>query len=93
MGAIIGPSPQAQFETTESLSIVQRALESLEVERRGLFILFEIEGDLCDDIAAGLGIPVGTVYSRLHAARREFQKAYDRLAVRAEKSVQPGAWR
>src|SRR4051812_44861141 len=78
------PSPQAQFETTESLSIVQRALDSLEVERRALFVLFEIEGESCDDIASGLGIPVGTVYSRLHAARREFQKAYDKLAVRAD---------
>jgi len=87
------PSPQAQFETTESLSIVQRALDSLEVERRALFVLFEIEGESCDDIAAGLGIPVGTVYSRLHAARREFQKAYDKLAVRAEKPAQPGVWR
>jgi RNA polymerase sigma-70 factor, ECF subfamily len=87
------PSPHTQVETSESLSIVQRALDSLEVERRALFVLFEIEGESCDDIAAGLGIPVGTVYSRLHAARREFQKAYDKLAVRAEKPAQPGVWR
>jgi RNA polymerase sigma-70 factor (ECF subfamily) len=47
-------------------------------------VLFEIEGESCDDIAAGLGIPVGTVYSRLHAARRDFQKAFAKLAGRVQ---------
>jgi RNA polymerase sigma-70 factor (ECF subfamily) len=78
------PSPQAQAEAAESLSIVQRALDTLDVERRSLFVLFEIEGESCDDIAAGLGIPVGTVYSRLHAARRDFQKAYAKLTGRVQ---------
>ena len=88
------PSPQAQAEASESLSIVQRALDTLDVERRALFVLFEIEGESCDDIAAGLGIPVGTVYSRLHAARRDFQKAFAKLAGRVQTSrQQAGAWR
>ena len=78
------PSPQAQAEASESLSIVQRALDTLDVERRALFVLFEIEGESCDDIAAGLGIPVGTVYSRLHAARRDFQKAFAKLSGRVQ---------
>ncbi len=86
------PSPHAQAEAAESLSIVQRALESLDVERRALFVLFEIEGESCDDIAAGLGIPVGTVYSRLHAARRDL--AYAKLTGRVQASrQQPGVWR
>src|SRR4051794_31487691 len=78
------PSPQARAEATESLSIVQQALESLDVERRALFVLFEIEEESCDEIAAGLGIPVGTVYSRLHAARRDFQKAFSKLSGRVQ---------
>ena len=49
---------------------MQRALDTVDVERRALFVLFEIEGESCDDIAAGLGIPVGTVYSRLHYGTR-----------------------
>jgi RNA polymerase sigma-70 factor (ECF subfamily) len=88
------PSPDSQAEAAESLSIVQRALDSLDVERRALFVLFEIDGESCDEIAAGLGIPVGTVYSRLHAARRDFQKAYAKLAGRVQTPAQQaGAWR
>jgi RNA polymerase sigma-70 factor (ECF subfamily) len=88
------PSPDSQAETAESLSIVQRALDSLDVERRALFILFEIEEESCDEIAAGLGIPVGTVYSRLHAARRDFQRVYAKLIGRVQAPTQqPGAWR
>ena len=43
-------------------------------------MLFELEGESCDAIAAGLAIPVGTVHSRLHTARREFAAAFAQLA-------------
>ena len=65
-----------------SIDRVQQALEALDDERRAVFVLFELEGESCDAIAAGLGIPVGTVYSRLHAARRKFRKAHERLLAR-----------
>jgi RNA polymerase sigma-70 factor (ECF subfamily) len=38
-------------------------------------VMFEIEGYSCDEIAVELGIPIGTVYSRLHAARRTISGA------------------
>ena len=44
-----------------------------------VFILFELEGESCDSIAAGLGIPIGTVYSRLHKARKLFMEVHSRL--------------
>jgi len=62
----------------QALTRVQQALDALDLDRRAVFVLFELEGESCDEIAAGLGIPVGTVYSRLHAARREFQRTYER---------------
>jgi RNA polymerase sigma-70 factor (ECF subfamily) len=58
---------------------VGRALETLSLEHRAVFILFEMEEESCESIADGLGIPIGTVYSRLHAARDRFRKAYGRL--------------
>lgn len=78
--------PDQTAERRSSLRIVERALDGIDVDKRAVFILFEIEGASSEDIAAGLGIPLGTVYSRLHAARKEFQKAYDRLAGDAKKS-------
>ncbi len=72
-------SPSDRTESRQSLSRVQQALETLTPEKRSVFVLFELEGESCDSIAQGLGIPVGTVYSRLHAARRDFAKAHTRL--------------
>jgi RNA polymerase sigma-70 factor (ECF subfamily) len=41
-----------------------------------VFVLFELEGEPCASIATALGIPTGTVYSRLHHARRRFLEAW-----------------
>ena len=72
-------SPHENAEQRQALARVDRALQSIDVDRRAVFVLFEIEGEPCDAIAAGLGVPVGTVHSRLHTARREFAEAHARL--------------
>jgi RNA polymerase sigma-70 factor, ECF subfamily len=74
-----GGDPLAGAIQAQALANVQRALDSLELERRALFVLFELEGESCDALAAAFGVPVGTIYSRLHAARSEFLGAYRRL--------------
>ncbi|AKT37910.1 uncharacterized protein CMC5_020530 [Chondromyces crocatus] len=80
-------SPHEIAEHRDALSRVQRALDSVDVDRRAVFILYEMMGESCDDIAQGLGIPIGTVHSRLFAARRAFQKAHERL-VRSPSMVE-----
>lgn len=62
----------------EQLDRVQRALDGLSDDRRTVFVLFELEGLTCVDIAAVLGVPVGTVYSRLHTARAELKRSLTR---------------
>jgi RNA polymerase sigma-70 factor, ECF subfamily len=74
-----GSTPADAAEQRQALARVQQALDSLTPEKRAVFVLFELEGESCDAIASGLGIPVGTVYSRLHAARRDFTRAHGRL--------------
>jgi RNA polymerase sigma-70 factor (ECF subfamily) len=74
-------------EANEAMRRVQRALDCLDEEKRAAFILFELEGESCAAIAAGLGVPVGTVYSRLHKARAEFVKAHERLLKRERRPV------
>lgn len=69
--------PASDLEARESLRRVQAALDSLEPDHRLAFVLFELEGQPCDSIAAALGVPVGTIYSRLHSARRQFRRAFD----------------
>ncbi|HET8935152.1 MAG TPA: sigma-70 family RNA polymerase sigma factor [Polyangiales bacterium] len=83
-------SMQAPSEI-ESLARVrlERALAELPLEQRAAFVLFELEGESCESIAAVWGVPVGTVYSRLHHARRRFLEAYecarDALSARRER--------
>ncbi len=76
-----GPSPFDSLAASQSLERVQRALGDLDLEHRAIFVLFELEGESCDAIAESLGVPLGTVHSRLHYARKAFRKSYDRLAI------------
>ena len=71
-------NPFDMAAATESLTRVQRALDALDDDHRTVFVLFELSGESCDAIGAILGIPVGTVYSRLHAARAGFRKEWDK---------------
>jgi len=54
---------------------VKEALDTLDSKRRAIFVLVEIEGESCVSVAAGLDIPLNTVYSRLRTARERFCKA------------------
>jgi RNA polymerase sigma-70 factor (ECF subfamily) len=83
-----GLTPDRAAEIAEKLLDVQAALDQLDVEHRVPLILFEIDGEPCESIAAALQVPTGTIYSRLHTARKKFAAAY-RIAsedglVRAE---------
>ncbi len=72
-------TPGDDAEKRQALARVQEALDLLTPEKRAVFVLFELEGESCEAIASGLGIPVGTVYSRLHSARKDFTKAHARI--------------
>jgi RNA polymerase sigma-70 factor (ECF subfamily) len=78
-----GPAPAFQRTEAERLHearLVRAALERLSFEKRSALVLFEVEGWSGDEIAAAVGAPVATVYTRLLHARREFKVAYERLA-------------
>lgn len=60
------------YERLEAQRILRSVLEKLSPVRRTAFILFEIEGYSGEEIAELEQIPVATVYTRLHHARRDF---------------------
>lgn len=72
-------TPFDALAAAEQLARVQRALDALSLEHRAVFVLYEIEGEPCESIAAGLDVPIGTIHSRLHAARKGFQRAFERI--------------
>jgi RNA polymerase sigma-70 factor (ECF subfamily) len=74
-----GPSDPAQaLDATNAARRLQAILDGMEGPHRAVFILFELEGESCESIASGLKVPIGTVYSRLHAARRAFRESVAR---------------
>jgi RNA polymerase sigma-70 factor (ECF subfamily) len=60
----------------------EAALAEVELDRRALLILHEIEGRAIPEVAESLGIPLNTAYSRLRLARRDYLAAHKRLALR-----------
>jgi RNA polymerase sigma-70 factor (ECF subfamily) len=74
-----GALPDAQVAAEQDRRLVLEALDAIALERRAVFVLFELDGVSMEEIARTLGIPVNTGYSRLRAARAEFAAAVKRL--------------
>jgi RNA polymerase sigma-70 factor (ECF subfamily) len=76
------------MEARERLAGVAAALETLSTHHRAALVLADVEGYSTDEIATTLEVPVGTVHSRLHHARKRFTEALQRVeAPRAEAAV------
>jgi RNA polymerase sigma factor (sigma-70 family) len=56
---------------------VDRALGRISEVKRIALLLAEVEGLSCAEIAAVLDVPIGTVWTRLHSARREMRRALE----------------
>jgi RNA polymerase sigma-70 factor (ECF subfamily) len=72
-----GVEPSAEAEVIRSMpdEDVQKALEALPEGFRLAVLLADVEGFSYKEIAEILGIPIGTVMSRLHRGRRALEKA------------------
>jgi RNA polymerase sigma-70 factor (ECF subfamily) len=67
-----GAGPAAALERKEEQRVLQMLLMKMAEARRTAFVLFEIEGLSGEEIARIQEIPLNTVWTRLHHARREF---------------------
>ena len=76
-----GPDPEQIASTREVRRILDLILDGLAEDVREVFVLYELEGQTSNEISKILGIPMGTVASRLRRAREEFQSAARRHHV------------
>ncbi len=67
-------NPAEQAEIKAEAMAVRRALDQLPAASRAALVLREYEGLAYAEIATALGIPVGTVMSRLSFARRRLRE-------------------
>src|SRR5262249_61203496 len=72
-----GPSPAQAFDDRHLDTDIQAALKALAPEYRAAVILCDIEGLSYEEIAAALGIKLGTVRSRIHRGRAQLRAALE----------------
>ena len=66
--------PDGRLERAQDVALVEAVLLKLPFKQREVFALYELEGMDGSAIAELLGIPIGTVWTRLHEARKRFQE-------------------
>ena len=71
------PTPAQAFDARHLDTDVQQALEALAPEYRAAVVLCDIEGLSYEEIAATLGVKLGTVRSRIHRGRAQLRAALD----------------
>ncbi len=82
-------SPLAATEQNLEIRLLSAILDALDERRREVFVLSEIMEMNAREIAETVGIPINTVYSRLRAARDEFDAAARRQRLLLERRRTP----
>jgi|CZKU01.1.fsa_nt_gi RNA polymerase sigma-70 factor (ECF subfamily) len=76
--ASIEPQQTEAIARREAISRLDAALGSIDLSRRAVLVLHEIEEMTAREIASVLGIPLNTVYSRLRVGRLELEQVLTR---------------
>lgn len=85
--ADVVPSSADQEESVsraEAVRTLYEILDGLEPDKRAVFVMAELEEMTAPEIAEIAGVPLNTVYSRLRAARSDFDAALKRRRARDE---------
>jgi RNA polymerase sigma-70 factor (ECF subfamily) len=74
----VAADQEQDFALAQARQQLARVLDSLDEEKRTVFVLFDIEGVPMDEVAEIVGCPLQTAYSRLYAARRKVEATLSR---------------
>lgn len=75
------PNAEEALASHQARALVAKAIGSIEIHRRAVFIMKEIDGVAVPEIAKTLDLPVNTAYSRLRLAREDFEAAVKRMRL------------
>lgn len=87
------PTPDKHFHDAHFDADVQHALDALAPEFRAAVVLCDIEGLSYEEIAATLGVKLGTVRSRIHRGRSHLRKDLKHRAPGTARSTTSAAGR
>jgi RNA polymerase sigma-70 factor (ECF subfamily) len=74
--------PFEHTAATQATRQLRAFLDSLDEDKRSVFIMTELEQLSAPEISAVLGVNLNTVYARVRAARREFARAIECFQLR-----------
>lgn len=66
------PGADELYAACERRRLVARALDTLDLDKRAVFVMHELDGFTMPEIAQVIAAPLNTLYSRLRLAREEF---------------------
>jgi RNA polymerase sigma-70 factor (ECF subfamily) len=75
------PAPEERLEQDEVRVQVNEALKKLKDDDREILVLKDVQGMGYEEIAEILGLPMGTVKSRISRARLAFKEVWKRLGA------------
>jgi len=84
VGVSSSSTPERELATKQLGELADRILAGMSDKARRAFVLFEVEGYSGEEIAELEGIPLATVWTRVHNARKEFSARAQKLR-KAEK--------
>jgi RNA polymerase sigma-70 factor (ECF subfamily) len=76
-----GPTAHARAEAAEAIDLIQTFCDTLDMERRSVFVLALLEELPAPEVAQVLEIPINTVYSRVRSLRESLRRALERREV------------
>lgn len=82
------PSPESWYDARHFDADIQDALDALHPDFRAAVVLCDIEGLSYEEIAATLGVKLGTVRSRIHRGRTQLKAALEHRGVARRRSVE-----
>ena len=80
------PTQSVEIEGQQAKQMLEGVLGALDPPKREVFVLYEIEQLPMEEVAAAVGCPLRTAYSRLEAARKQIIKAWQRAQIRSQHS-------
>jgi len=81
--------PDVTLSRKEAVAAVQRGLDTLPVQLKEVIVLCEFEEMKYEDAALVVGVPVGTIRSRLHRAKARLALALGGAAMNTSKENNP----
>ena len=79
------PDQPRALEESQGWPALRRLLDTLDPDKRDVFVLYELEELPMREVADACGCPLQTAYSRLHAARRVLLEKYREQELKDER--------